>query len=103
MRALPTTRPLEALVAVAETLNFHDAARKLVVSQSTLSVQVRDLERLLGVQLFDRDRRAGRRIGLAWRAHSERGDEHRALAAAWRAEIEAWLAPSRDAFAALTH
>lgn len=56
MRALPTTRQLEALVAVAETLSFRDAARRLGLSQSALSVQVRDLERLLGVKLFDRDR-----------------------------------------------
>lgn len=60
MRALPTTRQLEAAVAVADTLNFRDAARRLAVSQSALSVQVRDLERLLGVKLFDRDRHAVR-------------------------------------------
>ncbi len=60
MRALPTTRQLEALAAVAETLSFRDAARRLSSSQSALSVQVRDLERLLGVKLFDRDRHAVR-------------------------------------------
>ncbi|MFO0931451.1 MAG: hydrogen peroxide-inducible genes activator [Planctomycetota bacterium] len=60
MRALPTTRQLEALVAVADTLSFRDAARRLSSSQSALSVQVRDLEGVLGVKLFDRDRHAVR-------------------------------------------
>ncbi len=60
MRALPTPRQLEAFVTVAGTLNFHDAARKLRLSQSALSVQVRDLERLLEIKLFDRDRHAVR-------------------------------------------
>jgi LysR family hydrogen peroxide-inducible transcriptional activator len=60
MRALPTPRQLEALVAVADTLHFHDAARRLGVSQSALSVQIRGLEQLLRVRLFDRDRHAVR-------------------------------------------
>lgn len=71
MTARPTTRQLEAFVAVATTLNFHDAARKLVVSQSALSAQVRDLEQALETRLFDRNRR-GVRLTDAGRALLER-------------------------------
>jgi DNA-binding transcriptional LysR family regulator len=45
------------VVAVAETLGFHKAAERCHVSQPTLSAQVKQLEDVLGVQLFERDRR----------------------------------------------
>jgi LysR family hydrogen peroxide-inducible transcriptional activator len=50
-------RQLEYVVAVAETLGFHKAAGRCHVSQPTLSAQVKQLEEVLGVQLFERDRR----------------------------------------------
>ncbi len=50
-------RQLQYVVAVAETLGFHKAAERCHVSQPTLSAQVKQLEELLGVQLFERDRR----------------------------------------------
>jgi LysR family hydrogen peroxide-inducible transcriptional activator len=52
-----STRQLEYVVAVAETLGFHKAAQRCHVSQPTLSAQVKQLEDVLGVQLFERDRR----------------------------------------------
>jgi LysR family hydrogen peroxide-inducible transcriptional activator len=52
-----STRQLEYVVAVAETLGFHKAAERCHVSQPTLSAQVKQLEDLLGVRLFERDRR----------------------------------------------
>ena len=52
-----SSRQLEYVVAVAETLGFHKAAERCHVSQSTLSAQVKQLEDVLGVQLFERDRR----------------------------------------------
>src|SRR5260370_23319784 len=50
-------RQLQYLVAVADTRSFHRAAELCRVSQPSLSSQVAQAERLLGVQLFERDRR----------------------------------------------
>lgn len=52
-----TLRQLEYVVAVADTLGFHRAAARCNVSQPTLSAQVQQLEGVLGVRLFERDRR----------------------------------------------
>jgi LysR family hydrogen peroxide-inducible transcriptional activator len=53
----PTVRQLEYLVAVARSLNFRQAAKKCRVSQPALSAQIARLEELLGVMLFERDRK----------------------------------------------
>ncbi len=50
-------RQLQYIVAVADELGFHRAAEKLHVSQPTLSAQIQQVESVLGVQLFERDRR----------------------------------------------
>lgn len=50
-------RQLQYVVAVADTLGFHRAAARCHVSQPTLSTQLRQLEELLGVTLFERDKR----------------------------------------------
>src|SRR5512147_1618964 len=57
MPALPTLRQLEYAVAVADHRSFHRAARACHVSQPGLSAQLRQLEDLLDVRLFERDRR----------------------------------------------
>jgi len=54
---LPTTRQLRYFAALAEHLHFGRAAEACHVSQSAFSVGIRDLERLLGVQLVDRTNR----------------------------------------------
>jgi LysR family hydrogen peroxide-inducible transcriptional activator len=50
-------RQLQYVVAVADTLGFHKAAARCHVSQPTLSAQVQQLESVLGLQIFERDRR----------------------------------------------
>ena len=50
-------RQLEYVVAVADTLGFRRAAERCAVSQPTLSAQIQQLEGVLGVKLFERDRK----------------------------------------------
>lgn len=52
-----TLRQLQYAVAVADTLSFRRAAERCHVSQPSLSAQLAQLEDLLGVRLFERDRR----------------------------------------------
>ena len=60
MRAAPhplTLRQLQYAVAVADERSFRRAAERCHVSQPSLSAQIAELERGLGVQLFERDKR----------------------------------------------
>src|SRR2546428_8541153 len=52
-----TLRDLEYVVAVAEHRHFGRAAEACAVSQPTLSAQVKKVEDLLAIQLFERTRR----------------------------------------------
>jgi LysR family transcriptional regulator, transcriptional activator of the cysJI operon len=53
------TRQLQAFCAVVERRSFSQAAERLGVTQPAVSLQVRSLEKRLGVQLLDR---SGRRV-----------------------------------------
>lgn len=70
----PTIRQLEYIVAVAEHGHFGRAATASGVSQPGLSAQIRDVERRLGVTLFERTTRSvrltpvGERVASAARA-----------------------------------
>lgn len=48
-------RQLKYFVKTAETLNFSEAAHALFITQSTLSQQIRSLEKEMGVELFQRN------------------------------------------------
>ncbi|MBL8949213.1 MAG: LysR family transcriptional regulator [Myxococcaceae bacterium] len=52
-----TLRQLQYAVAVADALSFRRAAERCHVSQPSLSAQLAQLEGVLGVRLFERDRR----------------------------------------------
>jgi LysR family hydrogen peroxide-inducible transcriptional activator len=60
MAALPSLRQLHYLVALAEHASFTRAAEACFVTQSTLSVGLKELESALGVQLVERDRQTVR-------------------------------------------
>lgn len=53
----PTLRQLQYLIAIAETGRFSDAARRVHVSQPSLSDQIAELEMELGVVLIERSRK----------------------------------------------
>jgi LysR family hydrogen peroxide-inducible transcriptional activator len=63
-----TLRQLQYAVAVADSLSFNKAADECHVSQPSLSAQIAELEQVLRIKLFERDRRqvlvtaAGREI-----------------------------------------
>jgi LysR family transcriptional regulator, hydrogen peroxide-inducible genes activator len=54
----PSIRQLESLVAVADHRSFRRAATSLGISQPALSAQVQAVEHVLGLQVFERDRRS---------------------------------------------
>jgi DNA-binding transcriptional LysR family regulator len=53
-------RHLRYFIALAEELHFARAAERLQMEQSPLSRAIRDMERLLGVRLFERNTRSTR-------------------------------------------
>ena len=57
MQPVPTLRQLRYLVSVVDRCHFSDAAAECLVSQSTLSAGIAELEALLGASLLERTRR----------------------------------------------
>ncbi|MDX3227415.1 LysR family transcriptional regulator [Streptomyces sp. ME19-01-6] len=77
-------RDLRYFAAVAEELHFTRAAERLYVSQPALSKQIRTLEKQVGAELFERDRREVRlsAVGAALLPHAQR------MLAEWEAAQE---------------
>ncbi|WP_164742994.1 LysR family transcriptional regulator [Mesorhizobium sp. Z1-4] len=50
-------RHIEAFVAIADASSFREASEQLLVSQSALTVTIRQLEEIVGIRLFDRTTR----------------------------------------------
>jgi DNA-binding transcriptional LysR family regulator len=83
-------RHLETLLRIVETGSFAAAAEALCATQSTVSARIRELERSLGVELFDRSQHRARLtpkgqellapareiVALAARVRHQIGDEH---------------------------
>ncbi|MEU9554203.1 LysR family transcriptional regulator [Streptomyces fumanus] len=72
-------RQLAYFVAVAEERNFTRAAERVRISQSGISARIRQLERELGAELFDRSARA---VTLTAAGEAALGPARAALAAA---------------------
>jgi DNA-binding transcriptional LysR family regulator len=71
-----------SFTTVAEELHYGRAAERLHITQPALSRQIRDLERALGVTLFDR---TSRRVVLSRAGQAVLGQARRALAESDRA------------------
>ena len=65
MRTLPSVRQLRAFVAVYHTGRVSAAAEQLALTQPAVTVLLRELEKKLGVKLFDRSTRTLRRTDAA--------------------------------------
>jgi DNA-binding transcriptional LysR family regulator len=83
-----TLKQIHAFVAVAQAARFTRAAERLHVTQSALSVLIRELERSLGVRLFDRTTRTVRL--------TEAGREFYPAAEKILADLEHAITNSRD-------
>jgi DNA-binding transcriptional LysR family regulator len=69
MKSLDPLSGVSAFIAVSETLNFGSAAEQLGLARATISAQIAELEKRLGVRLFQRSTRHVRltEAGLAYR------------------------------------
>jgi LysR family hydrogen peroxide-inducible transcriptional activator len=89
-----TIRDFRYLIAVADCLNFHEAARRCHVTQSTLSIQLRKLEGYLGAECFERNRGgvrvtpAGRELVRHARELVDSFERMRRIGAAFKRERE---------------
>ena len=82
-----------SFTVVAEELHYGRAADRLHITQPALSRQIRDLERALGVTLFDR---TSRRVALSQAGRAVLGQARRALTESDRAIRLARLAAKGD-------
>lgn len=82
-------RLLHTFIAAAELENFHQAAERLYLAQPTVTAHIRQLEQILGFQLFDR---VGKRVKLTAAGRQFLPHARRVLAAYDEAinEMTAW-------------
>lgn len=92
-RGDPTASQLRTFLALAEELHFGNAARRMFLSQSALSQQIKELERRLGLQLVERSRHsveltpAGQALHPAIKHASDSVDDLHRLADRHKREI----------------
>ncbi len=97
MKTLPTLRQLRYLVAVVERCHFGQAAEACLVSQSTLSAGIGELEDVLGAPLLERTRRSvvptplGREVAARAQAMLKQGEDLVDLAQAARDPLSGTL------------
>jgi DNA-binding transcriptional LysR family regulator len=61
-------RNLITFLKIIETGSFSKAAEQLTYSQSTVTVQIQQLEEEIGVQLFDRiGKKISQKKGMSWK------------------------------------
>src|SRR5687767_13277236 len=82
-----------SFAAVADELHYGRASDRLRITQPALSRQIRDLERTLGVRLFDR---TSRRVALSQAGQAVLDQARRALTESDRAVRLARLAAQGD-------
>ncbi|MET7731866.1 LysR substrate-binding domain-containing protein [Streptomyces sp. NPDC005402] len=93
--AEPSLHQLRLFLALGEELHYGRAAARLHITQPTLSRQIQELERRLGVPLFSRDSRsvtltdAGRALSEEARATVESMGRLRARAGQWARTLSA--------------
>ncbi|MEM8654998.1 MAG: hydrogen peroxide-inducible genes activator [Pseudomonadota bacterium] len=85
-----TLRQLRYFKALAQDLHFGRAAEKCAISQPALSVQIRELEDSVGLQLFERQPRA-----LRLTPHGEEFAEHTQLILQRVDELGHWAEAAR--------
>lgn len=94
---MPTLQQIRYLVALSDTLHFRKAAEACHVTQPTLSAQLKELERDLGVELVERSRArvimtgTGLEIADLGRRVLRDVDEMRAIASAGRALFQSTI------------
>src|SRR5262249_32523398 len=78
VRAEIELRQMLYFLAVAEERNFTRAAKRCHVAQSSLSKQIREIERIVGAKLFDRLPREVRitEAGRVFQQEADRAFEH---------------------------
>ncbi|HHJ14791.1 MAG TPA: LysR family transcriptional regulator [Gammaproteobacteria bacterium] len=97
-----TLKELRYFLALAETGHFGRASERCYVSQSTLSLQLRQLEKTLGLDLFDRGTRpvsltaAGRQLVPLARVVVMTADQIRVFACEYQANASPSVSTGSD-------